>query len=124
MRAEAQIVDQAEAALADETGPAGNSGEPGRQRGFPGPRHDQRLTVLFRPQPLGECAMVAQGEALAGQVSNDALAHAWHVVEQRCDHRGRQDIDRGAWKSLFQQLNDGMAANEVANPHVRDDENW
>jgi len=34
-------------ALADKTGPAGNSGERGRQRGFPGPRHDQRLAVLF-----------------------------------------------------------------------------
>jgi hypothetical protein len=68
--------------------------------------------------------MVAQGEALAGQVGDDALAHARHVIEQRCDHRGRQDVDRGVWKSLFQQLNDGMAANEVANPHVRDDENW
>ena len=84
---------------------------------------DQRLAVPFRPQPLSECAMVAQGETLARQVSDDTLAHAGHVVEQRCDHRGRQDIDRGTWKSLFQQLNDGMAANEVANPHVRDNEN-
>src|SRR5262249_466292 len=120
----AQIVDQAEAAFADETGTAGNSGERGRQRGFPGPWHDQRSAVSFRPQPLGECTMVAQGEMFARQVSDDPLAHAWHVVEQRCDHRSGQDINRGGWKSLLQQLNDGVAANEVANPHVRDNQNW
>jgi len=57
--AEAQIVDQAEAAFADEPGTAGNSGERGRERRFPRPRHDQRLAVPFRPQPLSECAMVA-----------------------------------------------------------------
>src|SRR5262249_31070499 len=32
--------------------------------------------------------------------------------------------DRGGWKSLLQQLNDGVAANEVANPHVRNNQNW
>src|SRR5262249_14411037 len=90
----------------------------------PGPRHDERLAIPFRPQPLGKRAMLAQGETLARQVGDDALAHARHIVEQRRDHRGRQDVDRGAWKSLLQQLNDGVAANEVADPHVGYDQNW
>src|SRR5262249_55064430 len=122
--AETQIVDQAEAAFAHEAGAAGEASERWRRAGFPGPRPDGRLAIPFRPQPMGERAMLAQGETLARQVDDDALAHTRHIVEQRRDHRGRQDVDRGAWKSLLQQLNDGVAANEVADPHVGHDQNW
>src|SRR5262249_7656237 len=121
---ETQIVDQAEAAFPHDAGTAGNSSERWRECGFPGPRHDERLAIPFRPQPMGERAMLAQGETLSRQVDDDALAHARHIVEQRRDHRGRQDVDRGGWQSLVQQLNDAWAANEVADPHVGYDQNW
>jgi len=122
--AEAQIVDQAEAGFTDETGALGNSRERGRQCGFPGPRHNKRSTIPFRPQPLGERAMPADGQAGSRQVDHNSFAHARHIVEKRRDHRGRQHIDGMAWKSLVQQPDDRVAANEVADPHVRHEQNW
>src|SRR5262249_50432813 len=122
--AETQIVDQAEAAFAHEAGTAGKSSERWRPRGFPGPRHDERFAIPFPPQPLGKRAMPAPSETPARQGGGDAPSPPPPTIEQRRDHRGRQDVDRGAWKSLLQQLNDGVAANEVADPHVGYDQNW
>ena len=59
--AEAEIVDQADAALADEAGPPRNSGKPRRQSGLPGPGHDQHLAVVFRPQSVGEPMTLLHG---------------------------------------------------------------
>ena len=56
--AETQVVEQAEAGFADEAGALRDTGQRGRQRRFPGPRHHQGLAVSFRPQPRGERAML------------------------------------------------------------------
>ena len=56
------------------------------------------------------------------QVPDDAGAHARHVIDQWGAERRRQQIDRPVRPALVQDADDGMAADEVADPHIGDDQ--
>ena len=45
-----------------------------------------------------------------------------HVVDQRCHHRAGQQVDRPVGKTVAQEPNDRVAANEVADPGIGDDQ--
>src|SRR5262249_42103754 len=74
--APAQVVEQTEAELADEASPLRDAGEERRERGLPGPQHDQRRAVALGPQPVGERLVLTQRQPTARQVAYDALADA------------------------------------------------
>ena len=67
--------------------------------------------------------MLIEGETPAREVPDDPLAQARHVFDQRRIVARCQDIDRPARKALVQEADDGMAANEIADPLVGDQEN-
>ena len=75
--------------------------------------------VSLRTQPLRQRAMLAQREPPARQIRHDPLADPGHVVEQWRHHGGGQHVDGGRRVSSLQQLDDAMAADEIADPHVR-----
>ena len=67
--------------------------------------------------------MLAKAEALARQVDDDGLPHAGHVIGQRRAQGGGQHVDRAIGKSLPRSsLHHRMAAHEIADPHIGDDE--
>ena len=66
--APAQVVEQAEAGLADEPGPLRDAGQKRRQRRFPGARHHQGMAIAFRRKPLRQRAVPAKGQLLARQI--------------------------------------------------------
>jgi hypothetical protein len=71
---------------------------------------------------MSERVMLLPGKASARQVGDNALANARHVVEEWGDHRCGQHVDCSSWQPLFQQLYDRVTANEIADPHVRNDQ--
>ena len=121
---EPQIVDQSEARLADKAGALGNACLVGSERRFPCARHHQCLPISFGAQPFGEGAMLTQGQAPAGQVGHNRLAHSRHVIEQRRDQGSCQNVDSPGGDPLLQQPHDRVAAHEIADPHVRHDQDW
>jgi len=100
----------------DKTGPAGIPASRAPARIFQRPRMTSAWPYFSARAAGASARLVAQRGALAGQCSDDALAHAWHVIEQRCDHsRSSRYRHRGAWKSVFSKLNDGIGREQVAN---------
>src|SRR6202011_3471659 len=82
------------------------------------------MGISFRLELARKGAMSAECELFSRQISYDALANARHVIEKGSHHRSRKHVDCKAWISLSQQPDDRMAADKVADPHVRHDQNW
>jgi hypothetical protein len=57
----------------------------------------------------------------ARQVSDDCSADSGHVVGERRAQGAADDIDRPIGILRAQQFDDRMAADEIADPHERDD---
>ena len=119
--AEANVVEQAKAELSGETGPQRNSGEPWRERRLPFARHDQRLSVFSFAQLVCELALSCDSKTAARQVGDDCPANSGHVVGERRAQGAADDIDGPIGILRAQQLDDRMAADEVADPDERDD---
>ena len=118
--APAQIVEQAEADLTDEARALSDARQKRRQRRFPGPRHHQRMAVAFRLEPLRQRPMLGERQALAGEIGDDCLADARHIVGERGHHPRAQHVHRPSWKAPVQEPDHGVAAHEVTDPHVGD----
>ncbi len=118
--APAEIIDEPDTAFADKSSALRDAGKKEGQRGLPRPRHHQGLAIAFPAQPQGQRMMLAQRETPARQIGNDAFAHARHIVEQGRNHRSRQHIDRAVGEALLKQLDHGVAAHEIPDPHVGD----
>jgi hypothetical protein len=121
--AEAQIVQEAKAHLPEPADPLRDAGQKRRQRGLPSARHDQRGAVVPFAEALRQRGVLGVGKALARKVDDDGLPQFGHVVGERRAERGREDVHGAGRKSGFQKLHDRVAAHEVADPHVRDDQN-
>jgi hypothetical protein len=67
--------------------------------------------------------MLLIGEALARQIDHDGLPQLGHVVGKRRAQAGRKHIHRARGEAGLQQFHDTMAAHEIANPHVRHEQN-
>src|SRR5262249_47937419 len=122
--APARLGDEAEPGLADEADALRNSRQERRKRRFPRARHDEHRAVVLRPQLLGELPAVGERELPGRQVADDALAHAGHVVEVRRRPGGREHVDGTVGKAGIEQLDRRMPAHVVADPEVRNDEDW
>ncbi len=95
----------------------------GRQRRFPGPRHDQRRAVMLGPQPGAPASRYwPSGSRRRGRSADDAFAHARHVIEQRGAERGGQKVDRPVRASAPAAASPPNAAHEIADPHIGDDQ--
>ena len=121
--AEAQVVEEEETHLPEPSDPLRNARQERRQRSLPGARHDQRGAVVLALQPLRQRRVLIVGEPPARQVDHDRLAQFGHVVGQRGAQCRREHVHRARGKSRFQQLHDAVAAHEVADPHVRHEQN-
>ena len=64
-------------------------------------------------------ALLAERQPLPWHVPDDALADPRHVVDERGAERGGEHVHRPVGKPPAQELNHGVAADEVADPHVR-----
>ncbi len=120
--AEAQIVDEAEPPFAEHPGAHWDAGKAGRERRLPLARHHQCLAVALQAQPRRKRPVFGEGQAIARQVADDPFAHARHVVEQRRGRFGGEQVDRAVGFARLDEPHDRMATHEVAEPHVRDDE--
>ena len=78
--------------------------------------------VMSFAQPAGELALQCEAEAPPRQVDDDRLAHARHVVGQGRAQRAADDIHRPVGRLRAQQLHDRMAADEIADPDIGDDQ--
>jgi hypothetical protein len=66
--------------------------------------------------------LLGKRQPAARQVGDNRLPDARHVVGKRRTERRRQEIDRPIGKALAQHLHHRMAADEVADPHIRHDQ--
>ena len=121
--AEPHVVDEAVAPLSEPAGALRNASEERRQRGLPGARHDQYAAIALAPQPGRQGALLGKREASAREVHHNGLAQPRHVVGQRRAQGGRQHVNRPRRETRLQEFHDRVAAHEVADPHVRHDQN-
>ena len=73
-------------------------------------------------QPVGELPLQRDAEAPARQVGDDRLPHARHVVGERRAQRAADDVDRPLGRLRAQQLHHRMAAHEIPDPDIGDDQ--
>ena len=82
------------------------------------------LEPLMR-DPASAIAMAplfGQRKPAARQVPDDPRADAGHVIDQRCAQGGHQQIDRPVRPALLQHPHDRVAADEIADPHIGNDQ--
>ena len=72
-------------------------------------------------QLVCELALSCNSKTAAGQVSDDCPANPGHVVGERRAQGAADDIDGPVRILRAQQPDDRMAADEIADPHERDD---
>ena len=120
--AEAHIVDQPETKFAGKAGAQRNAGKPRRQRRLPFARHHQRLRVVALAQSRGQLPLQRDAEAAARQVDDDRLSDAGHVIGERRAQRAADDVDRPVGRLRAQQLHHRMAAHEIPDPDIGDDQ--
>ena len=120
--APAPSVDQPEPGLADKTHPFRNTGQRRRDGRFPGAGQDQRGAVVPRPQLGRQPPLPGHRQPAARQVPDDAGAHARHVIDQRGAQGGGQEVDGPVRPALLQHPHDRVAAHEIADPHIGNDQ--
>jgi hypothetical protein len=120
--ATAQVVDQSVAQLSKESGSQRNSGKPRCKRGLPGPQHDQRLHVMLIAQNVGELEITCQRQASPRQIEHHCLANARHVIGQRRTQGRAEDVDCEVRVLGVQHFHHRVAAHEIADPHIRNDQ--
>jgi hypothetical protein len=120
--APAHPVDQPESRLAEEADALGDAGQRGRNRGLPGARQDQGGSIASGAQFGCKTALPGQCKPAARQVEDDARPDTGHIVHQRRAERGDQEVDRAIRPALFQDPHHGMAADEIPNPHIGNDQ--
>ena len=120
--APAPLVDQAKSGLADEADPFRDTGQRRRDRRFPGAGQDERGAVVPGAELGGQPPLLGHRQPAARQVPDDAGAHARHIIDQRRAQGGGQQVDRPVGPALLQHPHHAMAAHEVADPHIGNDQ--
>ena len=120
--APAHPVDQSERGLAEEADPFRDAGERGRNRRLPGAGQDQRGSIAPGPQFRRERPLTGHCKPAAWQVRNDPRADARHVIDQGRAERGDQQVDRPVRPARLEHAHHRMAADEVADPHIGNDQ--
>ena len=113
-----EVVEEADADLAEEAGPPRDAGQPRRQRRLPFARHDQRLAVTAGAQRAGERPLPGHAQAPPRQVGDDRLAHPRHVIGERRAQAATDHVDRALGIQRPQHLHHRMAAHEIADPDI------
>ena len=120
--APAPSIEQAEPGFPDKTYPLRNSGQRRRNRRFPGSGQHQRGAVLVGPELAGEPPLLGNRQPASWQVPDDASTDSGHIIDQRGTERCHQDIHGPVRPALLQYPHHGVATDEVADPHVRHDQ--
>ena len=120
--APAHVVDQEKARLAGKAGAFGDAGEERRQRRLPGARHHQSGAVMLGAQALRQRPVLRQRQLSARQIRRQCPCARPACNRAGARTGGGEEIDRPVGEARFQELHHRMAAHEIADPHVRDDQ--
>ena len=120
--APAHPVDQPESGLAEKAHALGDTGQRRRNRGLPGAGQDEGGSIAPGAQFGCETPLLGQRKPAAGQVPDDPGADARHVIDQRRAQGGHQQVDRAVRPALLQDPHHRMAADEIADPHIGNDQ--
>ena len=121
--APADVVQETETGFTGKTSADGNACKEGAQRRLPFAGHDQDLTIVLPAQACGQILLDRPAEALARLVADEDLADAGHVVGDRGAQRAGDHVDRPVRGLRAQQPHHRMAADEIADPDERNDQN-
>ena len=84
--------------------------------------HQRGAVVPARAAAAASPHCLATASRPRGRSQTIAGADAGHVIDQRGAQRGHQQIDRPVRPALFQDPHHGVAADEVADPHIGNDQ--
>ena len=80
------------------------------------------VRVIACPQLRRQAPLLGHRQPAARQVPDDAGADAGHIIDQRGAQGGGQEIDGPVRPALLQHAHHGVAADEIADPHIGNDQ--